>query len=135
MSIPHSKLLSVSKGFGLGAEFHSNSPASTIKGHFGISSGGGSSFGSSTCKAMNEFKVFFEEKINKPVKIISVILFVVLTTVEYAKVIFADDASPKKANTRTMKRAVALLIIFFSYEIVSFIMLIIGASIDCKFIF
>ena len=29
MSIPHSKVLSVSKGFGLGAEFHNNSPAST----------------------------------------------------------------------------------------------------------
>ena len=29
MSIPHSKVLSVSKGFGLGAEFHNNSPSST----------------------------------------------------------------------------------------------------------
>ena len=29
MSIPHSKVLSVSKGFGLGAEFHNNSPTST----------------------------------------------------------------------------------------------------------
>ena len=28
MSIPHSKVLSVSKGFGLGAELHSNSPSS-----------------------------------------------------------------------------------------------------------
>ncbi len=78
------------------------------------------------CSFMDEFKFFFEEKIIVPLRIGAVIIFLILTTVDYAKVIFDKEASPKKANTRLFKRIIALLIIFFANEIVNFVMLILG---------
>ncbi len=76
--------------------------------------------------AMSEFEDFFNSKVSQPLKIIAVVLFLVLTGVDYAKAIFDKDASPKKANNRLLKRVIALIIIFFSGEIVQFITILLG---------
>ncbi len=68
-----------------------------------------------------DFKTFFNEKILLPLRIAAVVIFLILTTVDYSKVIFDKEASPKKANTKLFKRIIALLLVFFVNEIVNFI--------------
>ena len=80
------------------------------------------------CSFTDEFTTFFEEKVIIPLRIGAVIIFLILTTVDYAKVIFDKEASPKKANTRLFKRLIALLLIFFANEIVTFITGILGMN-------
>ncbi len=79
-------------------------------------------------QAYNDFRDFFDAKVLVPLRIAAVIIFLILTTVDYAKVIFDKEASPKKANTRLFKRLIALLLIFFANEIVTFITGILGMN-------
>ncbi len=71
--------------------------------------------------AVDEFNIFFHSTVITPLRVIAVILFIVLTGLDYTKVIYDKDASAKKANGRAVKRFIALTIIFFSDQIISLI--------------
>ena len=67
---------------------------------------------------INELKEIF-----KFVKIIAPILFLVLTSLDFAKVVFSDSKDGMdKAKNNFLKRAVATLIIFFAPDIIILIM-------------
>ena len=68
---------------------------------------------------------FIDKYINTPLKIIAVVIFFVMTTIEYAKVVFSGDGSSKKANEKTLKRFVALLILFLAPDIIKLILKIV----------
>ncbi len=70
---------------------------------------------------INELKEIF-----KFVKIIAPIIFLVLTSLDFAKVVFSDSKDGMdKAKNNFLKRAVATLIIFFAPDIITLIMQII----------
>ena len=68
---------------------------------------------------------FIDKYINTPLKIIAVVIFFVMTTIEYSKVVFSGDGSSKKANEKTLKRFVALLILFLAPDIIKLILKIV----------
>ena len=69
----------------------------------------------STIENLNNF---IDKYINAPLKIIAVIIFLVMTTIEYSTVVFSGDGSPKKANEKTLKRFLALLLLFLAPDII-----------------
>ena len=71
--------------------------------------------------AVDEFNSFFQGTVIIPLRVLAVILFIILTGVDYTKTIYDKDASAKKANGRAVKRFIALTIIFFSDQIISLI--------------
>ena len=68
---------------------------------------------------------FIDKYINTPLKIIAVVIFFVMTTLEYAKVVFSGDGSSKKANEKTLKRFVALLLLFLAPDIIKLLLKIV----------
>ena len=48
-----------------------------------------------------------------------------MTTLEYAKVVFSGDGSSKKANEKTLKRFVALLLLFLAPDIIKLLLKIV----------
>ncbi len=112
--------------------YNSNVGSSTIKGSYKNSSSQKSNRSGiigNICEGTKEFKTFFKETVNKPLKILSVILFIILTAVEYVKAIFVQSVEIKKANSRTVKRFIALIIIFFAQEIINLITIILGMTV------
>ena len=57
--------------------------------------------GNATVQKLSDF---IDKYINTPLKIIAVVIFFVMTTIEYAKVVFSGDGSSKKANEKTLKK-------------------------------
>ena len=78
--------------------------------------------GNATVQKLSDF---IDKYINTPLKIIAVVIFFVMTTIEYAKVVFSGDGSSKKANEKTLKRFVALLILFLAPDIIKLILKIV----------
>lgn len=78
--------------------------------------------GNATVQKLSDF---IDKYINSPLKIIAVVIFFVMTTIEYAKVVFSGDGSSKKANEKTLKRFVALLILFLAPDIIKLILKIV----------
>ena len=78
--------------------------------------------GNATVQKLSDF---IDKYINTPLKIIAVVIFFVMTTIEYAKVVFSGDGSSKKANEKTLKRFVALLILFVAPDIIKLILKIV----------
>ena len=66
-----------------------------------------------------------DKYLNAPLKIIAVVTFLVMTTIEYAQVVFSADGSSKKANEKTLKRFLALLILFLAPDIIKLILKIV----------
>lgn len=78
--------------------------------------------GNATVQKLSDF---IDKYINSPLKIIAVVIFFVMTTIEYAKVVFSGDGSSKKANEKTLKRFVALLLLFLAPDIIKLILKIV----------
>ena len=78
--------------------------------------------GNATVQKLSDF---IDKYINTPLKIIAVVIFFVMTTIEYAKVVFSGDGSSKKANEKTLKRFMALLILFLAPDIIKLILKIV----------
>ena len=68
---------------------------------------------------------FIDKYVNAPLKIIAVVIFFVMTTIEYSKVVFSGDGSSKKANEKTLKRFIALLLLFLAPDIIKLILKIV----------
>ena len=78
--------------------------------------------GNATVQKLSDF---IDKYINTPLKIIAVVIFFVMTTIEYAKVVFSGDGSSKKANEKTLKRFVALLLLFLAPDIIKLMLKIV----------
>ena len=78
--------------------------------------------GSATIQKLSDF---IDKYINTPLKILAVVIFLVMTTIEYASVVFSGDGSPKKANEKTLKRFLALLLLFLAPDIIKLVLKII----------
>ena len=75
-----------------------------------------------TIQKLNDF---IDKYLNTPLKIIAVVIFFVMTTLEYAKVVFSGDGSSKKANEKTLKRFLALLLLFLAPDIIKLMLKIV----------
>jgi hypothetical protein len=75
-----------------------------------------------TIQKLNDF---IDKYLNTPLKIIAVVIFFVMTTLEYARVVFSGDGSSKKANENTLKRFVALLLLFLAPDIIKLMLKIV----------
>lgn len=68
----------------------------------------------------------------KIIQIAAPIILLLLTSFDFAKAVFADNKDGiNKAKTNFLKRAVAVLIIFFSRYIVTLIMNLVNESTGC----
>ena len=77
---------------------------------------------SNTIQKLNDF---IDKYLNTPLKIIAVVIFLVMTTIEYATVVFSGDGSSKKANEKTLKRFLALLLLFLAPDIIKLMLKIV----------
>ncbi len=75
-----------------------------------------------TIQKLNDF---IDKYLNAPLKIIAVVIFLVMTTIEYAQVVFSGDGSSKKANEKTLKRFLALLLLFLAPDIIKLMLKIV----------
>ena len=78
--------------------------------------------GSQTVQKLSDF---IDKYLNTPLKILAVVIFFVMTTIEYAKVVFSGDGSSKKANEKTLKRFAALLLLFLAPDIIKLVLKIV----------
>ena len=79
-------------------------------------------FANATVQKLSDF---IDKYLNTPLKIIAVVIFFVMTTLEYAKVVFSGDGSSKKANEKTLKRFLALLLLFLAPDIIKLMLKIV----------
>lgn len=102
-------------------------PTKTIKGSINSStlstpSTGGSSqhvTTGSSCSANGALNNVINKYLIKPIKILLPIMFFVLTTVEFVKVIFSGDKEMKKAVGAFLKRALVMLVVYFAPNVVT----------------
>ncbi|MBP5684040.1 MAG: hypothetical protein J6X02_02145 [Bacilli bacterium] len=80
------------------------------------------------CEAIKGLEDLIDETIKMPLIILGAVLFLIFTTLEYAKVVFSTDASPKKANENTLKRALAFGILALSPFIIELLLSIVEIS-------
>ena len=73
------------------------------------------------CSTVNALIKFIDETLATPLKILAIVLFLVFTSLEYAKVVFSADGSFKKANENSLKRFIGLLLLFFAPNIINMI--------------
>jgi len=74
------------------------------------------------CKTVGNLIDFIDGTISTPLKIVAVVLFLVFTSLEYAKVVFSADGSFKKANQNSLKRFIGLLLLFFTPNIINMVL-------------
>jgi len=74
------------------------------------------------CTTFGDLVEFIDKTVSTPLKIIAVILFLIFTSLEYAKVVFSADGSFKKANQNSLRRFLGLLLLFFSPNIINMIL-------------
>ena len=72
-----------------------------------------------SCTTIQKLITDVDKYLTTPLKIISIVLFLVFTTLEYSKVVFSGDGSFKKANENTLKRFIGLLLLFFAPDIIN----------------
>lgn len=86
-----------------------------------------------SCQAIFGSKLINEVKnIFKIVQIAAPIILVLMTSIDFAKVVFSDAKDGmKKAMNDFLKRAVAVFIIFFSPYIITLIMKLVDLSSGC----
>ena len=78
-----------------------------------------------TNQGMQGLSNFVDKYLNAPLKILAVVIFFVMTTIEYATVVFSGDGSSKKANEKTLKRFIALLLLFLAPDIIKLLLKIV----------
>ena len=74
------------------------------------------------CTTVEALIKFIDETISTPLKIVAIVIFLVFTSLEYAKVVFSADGSFKKANQNSLKRFIGLLLLFFAPNIINMIL-------------
>ena len=84
-----------------------------------------------TCGGITGLTDLVDTYIKKPLIILGAVLFLVFTTLEYAKVVISDDASPKKANENTVKRAIGFTILSLSPYIINLLLTLAGIPFNC----
>jgi len=84
-----------------------------------------------SCGAIAGLSELVDMYIKKPAIILGAILFIIFTSLEYAKVVFSEDASPKKANENTLKRALGFGILALSPYIVQLLLTLASLPIGC----
>ena len=69
--------------------------------------------------------------VKTPLMVVALVIFLVMTTVEYAKVVMSEDASPKKANEKTIKRARAMVILGVSPMVIQLLLKVAQLPMSC----
>ena len=74
------------------------------------------------CSTVQKLMQDVDKYLTTPVKVIAIVLFLVFTSLEYAKVVFSADGSFKKANQSAIKRLLGMLLLFFAPNIINLIL-------------
>ena len=84
-----------------------------------------------SCGALTGLSDLIETYVKMPLIVVALVIFLVMTTLEYAKVVTSEDASPKKANEKTLKRAVAMVILGLSPMIIQLLLRLAQIPMSC----
>ena len=84
-----------------------------------------------SCGALTGLSDLIETYIKVPLIIVALVIFLVMTTLEYAKVVTSEDASPKKANEKTLKRAIAMVILGLSPMLIQLLLKLAQLPMSC----
>ena len=84
-----------------------------------------------SCGALKGLSDLIETHIKMPLMVVALVIFLVMTTLEYAKVVTSEDGSPKKANEKTIKRAVAMVLLGLSPMIIQLLLKLAQLPMSC----
>ena len=84
-----------------------------------------------SCGALAGLGELVDVYFKKPAIILGAVLFIIFTSLEYAKVVFSEDASPKKANENTLKRALGFGILALSPYIIQLLLTLASIPAGC----
>ena len=84
-----------------------------------------------SCGAIAGLSDLVDTYIKIPAIVLGAVLFLVFTTIEYAKVVFAEDASPKKANENTLKRALGFGLLALSPYLIQLMLTLASIPAGC----
>ena len=84
-----------------------------------------------SCGALAGLNDLIETYVKMPLLIVALVLFLVMTTIEYSKVVFSEDGSSKKANEKTIKRAIAMIILGLSPMIIQLMITLAQIPMSC----
>ena len=84
-----------------------------------------------SCGALTGLNDLIETYVKMPLIVVALVIFLVMTTLEYAKVVTSEDGSPKKANERTLKRALAMVILGLSPMIIQLLIRLAQIPMSC----
>ena len=100
-------------------------------GHATVSSVIGDFKSGNSCGALAGINDLIETYVKMPLLIVALVIFLVMTTVEYSKVVFSEDGSSKKANQNTIKRALAMVILGLSPMIIQLLITLAQIPMSC----
>jgi hypothetical protein len=83
------------------------------------------------CGAMKGLSDLIEKYIKMPLLVVALVLFLVMTTIEYSKVVFSEDGSSKKANERTLKRALSMVLLGLSPFVIQLLLKVVEIPMSC----
>ena len=84
-----------------------------------------------SCGALKGLNDLIETYVKMPLLIVALVIFLVMTTLEYSKVVFSGDGSSKKANENTIKRALAMVILGLSPMIIQLLITLAQIPMSC----
>ena len=84
-----------------------------------------------SCGALTGLNDLIETYVKMPLIVVALVIFLVMTTLEYAKVVTSEDASPKKANEKTLKRALAMVLLGLSPMIIQLLLKLAQLPMSC----
>ena len=84
-----------------------------------------------SCGALTGLSDLIETYVKTPLMVVALVIFLVMTTLEYAKVVTSEDGSPKKANEKTLKRAVAMILLGLSPMIIQLLIKLAQLPMSC----
>ena len=84
-----------------------------------------------SCGALKGLSDLIETYVKMPLMVVALVIFLVMTTLEYAKVVMSEDGSPKKANEKTLKRALAMILLGLSPMIIQLMLKLAQIPMSC----
>ena len=84
-----------------------------------------------SCGAIQGLYDLVNTYVKIPAIVLGAVLFLVFTTLEYAKVVFSGDGSPKKANENTLKRAAGFGLLALSPYIIQLLLTLASIPAGC----
>lgn len=84
-----------------------------------------------SCGALKGLSDLIETYVKMPLLIVALVIFLVMTTIEYARVVMSEDGSPKKANENTLKRALAMVLLGLSPMIIQLLLKLVQLPMGC----